>query len=118
MHMATILSIAIVACFVFGFLIWRGSHEPEFVELKIEDVISALRNVLDLDGAESHDEFDLFITNPIKDPNLEEVRRECLAVIDQNRGARPQIGRDLDETSEIWVREKLNELQSIKASGT
>lgn len=76
-----------------------------------QDVEKALRNVLDLDGSDTHDTFDLFLSQPIEDPTLEVIRTECLAVCLADR--HPPRGRDLGEESEQWMRRKLNELQSM-----
>jgi hypothetical protein len=75
-----------------------------------QDVVNALRNVLDLDGSDTHDTFDLFISWPIQDPSLEAIRTECLTVCLADRPL-PR-GKDLGDVSEQWIRRKLNELQS------
>jgi hypothetical protein len=74
-----------------------------------QDVEDALRNVLDLDGSDTHDTFDLFLSRPIEDPILEAIRTECLAVCLADR---PPRGRDIGEESAQCIRRKLNELQS------
>ena len=38
-----------------------------------QDVENALLNVLDLDGSDTHDAFDLFLSSPIEDPTLEVI---------------------------------------------
>lgn len=74
-----------------------------------QDVEDALRNILDLDGSDTHDTFDLFLSLPIEDPTLEAIRMECLAVCLADR---PPRGSDIGEESMQWIRRKLNELQS------
>lgn len=75
-----------------------------------QDVENALLNVLDLDGSDTHDAFDLFLSSPIEDPTLEVIRAECLAVCLAD--CRSPRGRDLGEESAQWIRRKLIELQS------
>jgi hypothetical protein len=75
-----------------------------------KDVENALRNVLDLDGSDTHDTFDLFLSWPIEDPSLELIRTECLAVCLADR--QPPRGKDLGKESEQWILRKLSELES------
>jgi hypothetical protein len=83
---------------------------PKTKRLTKSDVISALRNALDLDSSGTHDAFDLFLGHPIEDPLLEALRAECLAVCLADR--HPPPGRDFGRISEQWIRTKLDELES------
>ena len=101
-------SILIVVCIVLAvaLLLHRKSLEP--VHRTREDGVAALRNVLDMDNADTHDEFDLFLGKTIQDPYLESVRKECLEIL---RHDNPRSGKDLGEAAEQWVEGKLRELQ-------
>jgi hypothetical protein len=79
------------------------------LQLTKQDVAEALKNVLDLDGSGSHDQFDVFLARPIEDPYLEAIRLECLEVVRKDRA--PPKGKDISESTAEWVRGKLRELQ-------
>ena len=102
------VSIVIVMCIVLVVALWLHRKYLETVHITREDVVAALRNVLDMDNAGNHDEFDLFLGRAIQDPYLESVRKECLEVL---RHDTPRSGKDLGEAAEQWVKEKLRELQ-------
>ena len=86
---------------------------PKTVRLTKQDVVRDLRNVLDLDEADSHDEFDMFLGAPIEDPYLESICKGCLELLRVDPGA-PDAGKDINEKTEQWVRGKIRELQAIK----
>lgn len=74
------------------------------VELALDEVISP--------DAETHDEWDLFLSWPIDDPYLESIRQRCLAICRDY----PKVpGRDLSEQAEAQVLQILEELRSRSA---
>jgi hypothetical protein len=93
------------------FLFVCRRHAP--VHLTREQVAAAFANALDLDTAGNHDEFDLFLGRPIADPELETLRKQCLAVIEGD--SKPVPGRDLGPGAEQWLRERLAELRRTGA---
>ena len=74
-------------------------------DLTRQDVIAALMNALGLDGADLHDEFDMFLARPIRDPYLESLRTEILALA-QSEG-QPIRGRDFGPKAEEGLRRTL-----------
>jgi hypothetical protein len=74
-----------------------------------QKVVAALRNALDLDGAELHDEFDMFVARPILDPYLESLRQEILALA--RTEGQPVCGRDFGPKAEEWLRRTLDQLE-------
>ena len=105
------VSIVIVMCILLAVALWLHRKSLEPLHSTREDVVAALRNVLDMDGAGNHEQFDLFLGRTIQDPYLESVRKECLEIL---RHDNPRSGKDLGEAAEQWVEEKLHELQGTE----
>ena len=75
----------------------------------VADVIAALRNALDLDGPDLHDEFDMFLSQPIADPRLEKMRNEILVICTRER---PPAGADFGPVAQEWLRQTLRQLET------
>jgi hypothetical protein len=103
-----LLLVALVVALGYGAIMRiRGAAKPR--DLSRREVVSALSNALDLDDSKNHDEFDLFLAQPIDDPYFESIRQECLAVAKNDSKAEP--GHDFGPNTESWLRDKLAELQ-------
>lgn len=90
-----------------GFLIWanyktRKQHE-RFTK---SDVVAALENVISSNPS-NHDEWDLFLSWPIRDQYLESLRQRCLVISSDHSD---ETGKDLSIEGEEKVRSILKEL--------
>ena len=77
-----IIAIAIMTVVVAGLFLARRADRAYAASTK-EDVISALKNVIDEgppDSCGCHDEFDLFLGHRIDDPYLDSFRTRALAI--------------------------------------
>ena len=79
-----------------------------FTESDVED---ALDEVVSPDS-EYHDAWDLFLSWPIGDPELESVRQRCLEIVKNDS---PPPGRDISYGAEREVRALLRELRNRRS---
>ena len=92
---------------VTGFFIWANKKtQRQHARFTKCDVIAALENVISGDSV-IHDEWDLFLTWPIRDPYLESLRKRCLDISSNDVN---EPGRDLSIAGVEKVRSILNEL--------
>jgi hypothetical protein len=104
--MAWIVTAALIAALIVIVFWWGNSQtRKQHAAFTKNDVVKAIENVLTNDY---HDEWDLFLAWPIRDPYLEAVRQECLVVCKEHSGK--EKGRDIETTGEARLRLILDEL--------
>lgn len=99
----------VVAFFAWGNR-WMAKRHAQFTAKDVED---ALAEVLD-PNAPTHDGFDLFLSWPINDPELEAVRLECQKIC---RECPPAPGKDFNEEGEQRIAALLADLQRRREDG-
>lgn len=93
---------ALVLTAAVPFFVWAtGETKKRHAAFTVADVVAAIANVLDLDDAGCHDEWDLFLAWPIGDPYIESIRRRCLAIAGQHSGREPGMDIGPDGAAEL-----------------
>jgi hypothetical protein len=101
-----IVIVALIAVFMVVFFWWANSQtKRQHAAFTKDDVAKAIENVFTNDY---HDEWDLFLAWPIKDPYLESVRQKCLLVCEEHAGK--EKGKDIETCGESKLRVILEEL--------
>ena len=98
-----LLIAAVAAVFIIGNRTTALAH----TRFTASDVEQALDEVISPDS-EYHDAWDLVLSWPIGDPELESVRQRCLEIVKHDS---PPPGRDLSYGAEREVRALLQELR-------
>jgi hypothetical protein len=93
---------ALVLTAAVAFFVWAtGETKTRHAAFTVADVVAAIANVLDLDEAGCHDEWDLFLAWPVGDPYLESIRQRCLAIARQHSGREPGMDIGPDGAAEL-----------------
>jgi hypothetical protein len=109
------IAITSIVVLVLLFFAWDyGQTKRAHLAFSREDVLAALDNVLSEDCV-LHDEWDMFLTWPIKDAYLESLRNRCLDICKNDKR---DPGRDLSESGIAQVeamRQELREAPNISS---
>jgi len=104
--MTWIVTVSLIAVFTGAFFWWANSQtKKQHAAFTRDDVVKAIESVFTND---SHDEWDLFLAWPIKDPPLESVRQKCLLICREHAGK--EKGKDIETAGESKLRLILDEL--------
>ena len=102
MHWIAVVIIAVVCFFAWSHYQAKKQHAV-FTK---DDVAAAIENVL---SGEYHDEWDLFLAWPIRDPYLESIRQRCIAISEEYSGT--EKGKDIATGGSSQLRLILDELK-------
>ena len=105
MHTILIAIIAVILGIVIFFTWANYQAKKQHAAFSKEDVVSAINNAL---SGKMHDDWDLFLSWPIRDPYLESVRQRCRSISEKYSGTEP--GKDIGTPGEQELKIILGEL--------
>jgi hypothetical protein len=108
---ASFLAALLVVVALFCFFRWANYETKKaHAAFTTRDVIAAIENVIS-PVDDDHDEWDSFLSWPIRDPRLETVRQRCLAISKEYSGI--EKGKDIATAGEAQLRVILEELRNL-----